>query len=75
MLSLAGTVEWLYWAFTLGLKRPHVLKRYIMEYTYRSRTYSIQKARERLGYEPVDDRDEQIQRGVEWAIRTKKEAA
>ena len=75
MLSLASTVEWLYWAFTLGLKRPQYLKRYIMEYTCKPRTYSIQKARERLGYEPVDDRDEQIQRGVEWAIRTQKEAA
>lgn len=75
MLCLASTVEWLYWAFTLGLKRPRVLKRYIMEYTCKSRTYSIKKARERFGYEPVDDRDEQIQKGVEWAIRTQKEAA
>ena len=75
MLNLASAVEWLYWAFTLGLKRPKVLKRQTMMYTCSPRTYSIEKARERLGYKPVDDRDEQIQRGVEWALRVKKEAA
>ncbi|CAF9937180.1 hypothetical protein IMSHALPRED_011048 [Imshaugia aleurites] len=75
MLSLASVVEWLYWVFTLGLKRPKVLRRQIMTYTCCPRTYSIVKARERLGYQPVDDRDEQIRRGLEWAQRAQKEAA
>lgn len=75
MLSLASAVEWLYWAFTLGLKRPKVLRRQTMIYTCYPRTYSIEKARARLGYEPVDDRDEQIQKGLNWARRTQKEAA
>lgn len=75
MLNLASAVEWLYWAFTLGLKRPQVLRRQIMTYTCKPRTYSIEKAGERLGYKPVDDRDEQIQRGLEWALRKDKEAA
>lgn len=75
MLSLASAVEWLYWAFTLGLKRPKVLRRQVMTYTCYSRTYSIEKARARLGYDPVDDRDEQIRRGLNWARRTQKEAA
>lgn len=75
MLNLASLVEWLYWAFTLGLKRPKVLRRQTMIYTCYPRTYSIEKARERLRYEPVDDRDEQIQRGVEWALGVQKEAA
>ena len=75
MLGLASAVEWLYWAFTLGLKRPKVLRRQIMTYTCCPRTYSIEKARARLGYKPVDDRDEQIRRGVNWARRTQKEGA
>ena len=75
MLTLASIVEWLYWVFTLGLKRPQVLRRQIMTYTCCPRTYSITKARERLGYQPVDDRDEQIRRGLEWARQTQKEAA
>ncbi|MCJ1456783.1 hypothetical protein MMC28_007148 [Mycoblastus sanguinarius] len=75
MLSLASVVEWLYWAITLGQKRPKVLRRQCMAYTCNTRTYSIEKARERLGYKPIDDRDEQVQRGVEWALRTQKEAA
>ena len=75
MLSLASMVEWLYWAFTLGLKRPKVLRRQIMAYTCHPRTYSIDKARERLGYKPIDDRDEQIQKGLDWVRRMQKEAA
>ncbi|KAF6238583.1 hypothetical protein HO173_003088 [Letharia columbiana] len=73
MLSLASAVEWLFWAFTLGLKRPKVLRRQIMTYACRPRTYSIEKARERLGYKPLDDRDEQIRTGVDWASRMHKE--
>ena len=75
MLSLASVVEWLYWAFTLGLKRPRVLRRQYMAYTCNTRTYSIEEARKRLGYNPVDDRDEQVRRGVAWALRTQKKAA
>jgi len=74
MLNLASAVEWLYWAFTMGLKRPKVLRRQVMAYTCYPRTYSIDKARERLGYKPVDDRDEQIRRGVECALRMQKDA-
>ena len=67
MLGLASAVEWLYWAFTLGLKRPKVLRRQNMIYTCYPRTYSIEKARERLGYKPIDERDEQIRKGLDWA--------
>ena len=73
ILSLASLVEWLYWIFTLGLKRRKVWQ--IMAYTCHPRTYSIEKARERLGYEPADDRDEQIQKGLDWVRRTQKESA
>ena len=76
MLNLASVIEWFYWALTLGLKKPpNYLRRYILMYTCHPRTYSIDKARERLGYEPVDDREEQIREGVEWVLRKQKEAA
>ena len=75
MLILASIVEWLYWAFTMGLKKPKTLRRHYMAFTCYTWTYSIKKARDRLGYEPVDDREEQVQRGVEWALRTQKVAA
>lgn len=75
MLILATAVEWLYWVFTMGLKRPKVLRRQFMIYASCPRTYSIKKARERLGYKPLDDRDEQIQRGLEWTRRLQHEAA
>lgn len=44
-------------------------------YTCHPRTYSIKKARKRLRYEPVDDRDEQAERRVEWALRMQRKAA
>ena len=69
MLSLASVIEWLYWAFTLGLKRPKVLRRQTMMYTCFPRTYSIEKAKERLGYKPVDEREEQILKGLDWVRR------
>ena len=75
MLHLASAVEWLYWVFTLGLKRPRILRRHVMKYTCLPRTYSIEKAREKLGYEPVDDREEQIQRGIHGARRMQMEGA
>ena len=75
MLNLATVVEWLYWVFTLGLKRPKILRRQTMIYTCYPRTYSIAKAKTRLGYKPLDDRDEQIQRGVEWVQRKHPKAA
>ena len=74
VLNLASMVEWLYWAFTLGRKRPKVFRRQIMNYTCFPRTYSIEKARERLGYKPLDDRDEQIQQGLDWVRSMQKEA-
>lgn len=49
VLNMASAIEWLYWAFTLGLKRPEYFWRSIMTYACRTRTYSIEKARQRLG--------------------------
>lgn len=75
MLSLASLIEWVYWAFTLGLKRPKNLRRQAISYTCLPRTYSIAKARKGLGYTPLENRDEHIQKGVEWELRAQAEAA
>ena len=75
MLYLSSVVEWIYWVFTFGLRRPKVLKRQQMNYTCLQHTYSIVKAKERLQYEPLDDRDLQIRKGVEWLLRTEAEAS
>ena len=69
MLGLASTVDWAYYIFTLGQKRPKTLTRFIIEYTCLQRTFSIEKARKRLGYTPVDDRVEMIRAGVEWELQ------
>ena len=65
-LGLASTIEWLYWILTMGTKKPATLRRHLLEYTCSQRTFSIEKARSTLGYEPVNDRDEQIRKGIEW---------
>ena len=74
MLALASTVEWIYWIFTLGRKRPKTLRRHNMEYATKFRTFNIDKAKERLGYLPnASKRDEHIKQGVVWALREKEQ--
>ena len=68
MLYLATVVEWIYWIFTAGRKRPKNLKRHVMECATMTRTFSIKKARKRLDYEPVDHREAHIKAGVEWIL-------
>ena len=69
MLSLASAVDWVYFVFTLGKKRPRMLRRFSMEYTCLQRTSSIEKARKRLGYTPVDDKNGMIRAAIEWEIQ------
>ncbi|KAL9081914.1 MAG: hypothetical protein Q9159_006898 [Coniocarpon cinnabarinum] len=67
MLNLADCIEWCYWIFTLGSKTPPKnLTRYILEYACLERTVCINRARDLLGFAPVDDRDEQIRQGIEY---------
>ncbi|CAG8982004.1 hypothetical protein HYALB_00004872 [Hymenoscyphus albidus] len=55
LLVLASFLEWFYWIFTIRRKRPFKLGRQQVEYMCFTHTYCIEKARERLGFEPVDD--------------------
>ena len=74
MLGLASAVEWVYVVFTLGEKRPKMLRRFFIEYTCLQRTFSIEKARKRLGYIPVDDGDGMIRAAVERELQKEVEA-
>lgn len=67
-LVLAFVLEWAYWVFTLGLKRPYNLERQQVEYMCFTHTYSIEKARMRLGYKPRVDFERDLSKAVEWCI-------
>ncbi|KAI4159556.1 MAG: hypothetical protein L6R39_000337 [Caloplaca ligustica] len=67
-LIVADVLEWLFWIFTFGTKRPQQLGRQQVEYLCLTHTYSIQKARERLGYHPESDFNDGIRRAVAWSL-------
>lgn len=62
---MAAVTEWLYYVFTFGTKQPP-LNRKSLGYTIMQRTFSIEKARKRLGYKPTVSLQEGMERGVKW---------
>ena len=64
VLGLSLFLEWVYWVFTFGQRSPAYLKSYTVRYVSEERTFSIKKARDLLGYEPVDDMDQSIKDAV-----------
>ncbi|KAK0649909.1 sterol-4-alpha-carboxylate 3-dehydrogenase [Cercophora newfieldiana] len=67
-LAMSEIAEWWTWATSLGKYRPKVLIKERIEFLLYTRTYSIAKARERLGYEPVISMQEAVRRAVKWAL-------
>ena len=67
LMILAVCGEWAYFIFTLGQKEPE-LRAQNIEYMKNGCVFSIEKAKERLGYHPLVDQDEGIRRSVEWAL-------
>lgn len=65
MITLASIGEWIFWVFTLGMKRPRVTTDHFVSMAGGS-WFSIEKAKKRIGYEPVCDTIEGIRRSVEW---------
>lgn len=61
-LALATLMEWVFWALgrTPSLTRKHV------RYSCMTRYYSVEKARKRLGYEPIVGLEEGVRRAVRW---------
>ncbi|OAK98516.1 NAD(P)-binding protein [Phaeosphaeriaceae sp. SRC1lsM3a] len=67
MQLMASAGEWAYFIFTLGMVKP-TLRRHGIDHLDKNCCWSIQKARKRLGYEPIDDQDAAIKRSMEWAV-------
>jgi sterol-4alpha-carboxylate 3-dehydrogenase (decarboxylating) len=67
VLSTVGITEWLYFIFTLGTKRPDVLRKDVL-YLDKGTWFSIEKARQRLGYSPQVSVDDGIRSAVEVAL-------
>lgn len=70
MIGLAVVAEWIYWMCAFGTVTPEKLRSHTMRYITEDRTLSIEKARERLGYSPMDDMEENIMEGVEFVVKT-----
>ncbi|MCJ1357603.1 MAG: hypothetical protein MMC33_007599 [Icmadophila ericetorum] len=67
VIGLASITEWMYWIFSLGRKRPKFFRRMLMEHSCLPRSYSIVKARERLGFVPRNSMRENVEKGVAWS--------
>ena len=69
---LASVSEWVVWLLSAGTKRPEKFNRSQMENCSLDRTFSIEKARKRLLWEPRVGLDEAARRGVEWVSMDRK---
>ncbi|KAI4217298.1 MAG: hypothetical protein LQ351_000607 [Letrouitia transgressa] len=69
-LAIAAILEWIVWIFSVGFREPS-LTRKKLRFSILTRTYNIQKAKDRLGYEPVVDLKVGIKRAVRWHIDKK----
>lgn len=67
-LGLATLLEYIFWFFTLGTKHPQTLRRHQVEFACFTHTYSIEKAREKLGYVPKQNFDTNIEETVKWYL-------
>ncbi|KAL3294480.1 C-3 sterol dehydrogenase/C-4 decarboxylase family protein [Colletotrichum asianum] len=67
-LAYAWAMEWFYWF--KGEVSP--LNRTIVRFACMSRWYVIDKAKERLGWEPAVGNEEGIRRAVEWFLENEK---
>ena len=68
-LKIALVLEWLFWVFTLGTKRPSQLGTQQVEYSCFTHTYRIDRAKERLGYVPIQEFEKGINEGVSWLMK------
>ena len=76
MGTLVFLATWSYWIFTLGTVEPPVaLSKTSFAYVTTSHTYSIQKARARLGFSPVANHDEVLARSVQWELHRQSQLA
>ncbi|KAJ8063816.1 hypothetical protein OCU04_007675 [Sclerotinia nivalis] len=67
-LALSPCLEFVFWIFTFGRKRPYQLGKQQVEYALFEHTYSIEKAKMILGYEPIQDFERALEESVMWSL-------
>ena len=69
MQIMASIVEWFFAIFTLGYKTPE-MRRQNIDHFERGCNWSLGKAKERLGYEPLTEaeQDEAVKQMMEWGL-------
>lgn len=64
-LIMATLIEWVFWILFWGRRSPNFTRQKV-KFTCMTRTYSINKIKTRLGYQPLWSMNEGIKRGVIW---------
>lgn len=72
-LALAMIVEWIFWIFLSGREPP--ITRQKVRVTCMTRTFCVDKAKHCLGYRPLVNMTDGIQKGVEWYQEGKQQTA
>ena len=68
-LLMARGIEWAFFVCTFGIIRPPLtISPLYIQYTMYNSTYDISKARTRLGYCPVVDKEGHLNRSVAWEL-------
>ena len=73
VMLVAGICEWVIWALSWGSRRPEKFNRSQMSNCSLDRTFCVQKARERLGWEPRIGLEEGARRAVESVMQERKD--
>ena len=73
-LSMAHGIDWAYFLCTFGTVRPPLnMSPLYIQYTIYNATYDISKARTRLGYTPVVDKEGHLKSSVAWEFENHRE--
>ncbi|KAL8967468.1 MAG: hypothetical protein Q9197_005415 [Variospora fuerteventurae] len=72
-LAMALNAEWFVWLLSFG-RQSATMNRAGIRFSCLTRTYSIEKARTRFGYDPKVDMKEGIRRGVDWWLSEQKKS-
>ena len=73
-LSMARGLEWAFYLLTFGKVRPPLkISVLYIQYTMNTSTFDISKARTRLDYNPVADKEAILKRSIAWELQNHKE--
>lgn len=67
-MVLVIILEWIYWIATFGTRGPQDFSRHAVEWSCSTKTFSIKKAKKRLGYVPRYQLDDGVKKAVQWAL-------